>query len=450
MITLRRFILLSLVSFAGLTACDSRQLIPEEISSQLPNEQGIALAFATTWVPNIVQAVTDNVGMLAEASEIAARGGQDDLGLSLECENIDEDETRCMMEFESSQLRLKAKDFLFGLVGGVAFLRRGCDSLPCEEPSTKIWWRTLKEKTSGGRDKFTLEVCNIEGVEVGLGFSGPLESIASTLGKFVKGVELKGLRIKAESYLDVTAQYDAYGVPLRDENGNYIASYKTSYKTTSVHVGAAAIGGFPNSNCNLENPRILSERDVDDFKDEFSVEEWGGLIPKFTYAKISGDAVKFAADTTRYISNDAENELLDLSLFCKKFDSQESCKLDYQGPDLTVPIPKYITGILDAKVVVNRQCGNLGCKPADKAGARLAVYNDGPLKVLELCEINGIEASNLKSFPLQEKLFGLPDVRGLKIAIEPLARADKGPLLDEFRIGISKFGEYPSDNCMIL
>ena len=450
MIRVRMMSLLLVISVTGLSGCDSKELIPEEIRSLKPNEEGIALAFATTWVPNIVQAITDNVGILVEASKVAERSGQDDLGLALECENLGEDETRCMIELASSQLRVQAEDFMFGLVGGVAFLRRGCTSMPCEEPTTKIWWRTLKETTSDGRDAFTLEVCNIEGLEVGLGFSGPLKTIGSALGKFVKGLELKGMRIKAESYRDVSIQYDAYGVPLRDQDGDYIASYKTAYKTTSVHVGAASIGGFPNRNCNLENPRIMSERDEDEFKDDVNAEDQGGLIPEFTYDKISGEAVRFAVDTTRYISDDAESELLGLSLFCKSFDTQDSCRLAYNGPDLTIPIPQYITGVIDAKVVVNRQCGNLGCQAAERAVARLAIYNDGPLKVLELCEIKGIEASSLNTFPLQEKLFGMPDINGLKIAIAPFGRDDKGPLLDEFRLGISRFGDYPSGNCMIL
>ncbi len=447
---LKRFFILLMFSLACISGCDSKSLIPEEIKAQLPNESGIAVTFATTWVPNIVQAVTDNLGILVDASMLAQNYGSEDIGLALECENFSSSETRCMMQIDSSQLRFKAKDFLFGLVGGAAFLRRGCDSLPCEQISPKIWWRTLRSENSRGAEEFTLEVCNIEGIEVGLGFSGPLDTIASAIGRFVKGVEIKGLRIKAESQLDVVAQYDAYGTPLRDEYGYPVYKHTTSYKTKSVHVGAGPVGGFPNSNCKLSNPRFLSERDEDDFKDSYSVEEQGGKIPSFTYAKISGDAVKFAVDSTRYISNDAENELLDLSLLCREFYKQDSCKISYSGPGLTIPIPKYITGILDAKMVVNRECSNPGCKESGSAGARLAVYEEGDRKVLELCEINGIEASNLQSFPLQERLFGMPDIKGLKIAIIPFAREDNGPLLDEFRLGISKFGRYPSDKCMIL
>ena len=56
-------------------------------------------------------------------------------------------------------------------------------------------------------------------------------------------------------------------------------------------------------------------------------------------------------------------------------------------------------------------------------------YKNGPLKVVEVCELSGVEVGNLKTFPLQDKLFYLPDVTGLKIAVEPNARDDRGPLL---------------------
>ena len=70
-------------------------------------------------------------------------------------------------------------------------------------------------------------------------------------------------------------------------------------------------------------------------------------------------------------------------------------------------------------------------------------------KRLEICEIRGLEASNMHTFPFQERLFGMPDITGLNIIVKAPVGDETDATIEKFRLGINKFGRYPSPNCLI-
>ena len=136
---------------------------------------------------------------ILEASLAAQKNGVDDPQINLECHRPNDNETRCVAQLDSRELKVAGTDHLFGLVGGTAFLRRGCVDEFCDEPKPKVWWRTWESELSGGEKQYTLEICNIEWFGVGLDFTGPLKGLGSFAGRFIDEVKINGMKLIVES-----------------------------------------------------------------------------------------------------------------------------------------------------------------------------------------------------------------------------------------------------------
>ena len=168
---------------------------------------------------------------------------------------------------------------------------------------------------------------------------------------------------------------------------------------------------------------------------------------RLVYEEISGDVAKYVHEITQHIAQDAGDERLSLSFRCENFPSQSNCTLGYVGPPVTIPLPSYITGIIDADIKLLRQCKNLGCRQEEELSIKLSVLEDDGRHIVNICDIRGMEASNMSKLPFQERLFGMPNIKGLSIAIAPDGRPDGGPSIDKFRLGIGPFGQYPTERC---
>ena len=434
---------------ASSMSCNSKDSTPSHVKEQKLNEDGIPINFTSSFTPNLVHAIATNIPHLLNATKLAQKHNQLPPGVDLRCETLDDQETRCLLQYNSQEIKVRADDLFFGAVGGTLTVRKGCNKDSCDVPKAKVWWRTIKSELAGNENEYTLEVCNIEGVRLGLGFSGPLKAATSLLGKLINAPQLNGMKVKVESYQGIGPLFTEYGYPLLDELGTRIFGPKTKYKTTSVHMGLGPVGGFPNKNCALiENPS-QSSRDESDFKVN-AVEDYNGGLPSRTYEDISGASIRYATEITNYLGKDSNSELMSINASCTEQSRATNCSLTYEGPALSIPLPKYITGVFDARVELVRSCTNLGCSQQDNVDVELSVLKKGRLTVAEICKITGIEASNLNSFPFQERLLGKPDITGLKIALDPTGSKDGGPSFQEFRLGIGHFGKYPNNRCQDL
>ena len=138
---------------------------------------------------------------------------------------------------------------------------------------------------------------------------------------------------------------------------------------------------------------------------------------------------------------------MNLAFSCEVYLDQDFCQLSYKGPSLSIPLPKELTGISGIQLEALRECKNLGCKQRNELKVKAAVSEQDGLSVLELCHISGLEAGNLRKFPFQDRLFGLPDIKGLRMVIDPGEGETSAPRIDSFRVGVGKFGSYPNNNC---
>ena len=83
----------------------------------------------------------------------------------------------------------------------------------------------------------------------------------------------------------------------------------------------------------------------------------------------------------------------------------------------------------------------------------MTAYTKDNVEIVEFCSMLGFEIATKKAIPFQGSVFGVPDLVGLIARVQvnasndPLADAD--PVLQSLKLGISKLGNYPTNNCNI-
>lgn len=170
--------------------------------------------------------------------------------------------------------------------------------------------------------------------------------------------------------------------------------------------------------------------------------------------------MKFAIDVTQHLALASCGQSMSISVKCQSLPNRPVCEIRYQGPQLTVPIPRYITGIFNAEMILLRRGKNPGSRRPQEAEMKITAYQEGPLETIEICSASGMEAQNLKKLPLQTRLMGAPDVKGLILRIDPRnSSLDGNPhdprkvpsaVLKSFHVGfgIPGFGgKFPTDRC---
>ena len=124
-----------------------------------------------------------------------------------------------------------------------------------------------------------------------------------------------------------------------------------------------------------------------------------------------------------------------------------------RGPELTVPVPKYLTGAVDAAIKILRQCNNPGCRQVDEAVINLAAYPQGAEQVLEVCSMTGVElAPSPRYFPGLGSALGMPDVPGIIMVIKPGSPAESpseptSATFSKVVFSVGGIGKYPTRDC---
>jgi hypothetical protein len=173
--------------------------------------------------------------------------------------------------------------------------------------------------------------------------------------------------------------------------------------------------------------------------------EGKGKVPDAILAKAPGHLVKFLVDAIQHIASETKAQTMQLTMRCQNLPSEPICHLNYRGPGLTLPVPQYVTGIMSADLGILRPCSNPGCKPKQEAKIQLRSYREKGLEKLEICSLEGMELANTQRLPIQDKLFGQPDIHGLRLAID-ITQAS-GPVMNSFYLGLQNFGQFPTASC---
>jgi hypothetical protein len=183
-------------------------------------------------------------------------------------------------------------------------------------------------------------------------------------------------------------------------------------------------------------------------------------LPSSQLDAVPGNFVKFAYDVSSHMARESRGESMKITMRCQDIPGKPVCEMRYKGPMVTIPVPKYITGIFDSEVQVLRKCQNPGCKQETESVVTMTTYKTDQLETIEMCSTTGMELSTLKKLPFQHRFAGAPDIKGMILRIDPGVPGQsgdkKGPIpgstatLKSLHIGLSGIGKYPTTRCLFV
>ena len=326
---------------------------------------------------------------------------------------------------------------------------RRCGGAGCDNPF-KMWWRT-KPRRDNGKQLYDFEVCQIKGVEAGVGPSERFAVLGQILDNVMGQPQVKGFGVTIEEFSRMAPKFDASGAPVLDAQGKQVTDAMLDYRVVGAQAGVGMIGNFPHPGCNLSDDEA---GDVVASKRSGPGQDLGN-VPAALLTSAPGRLVKVAMDINAYVGKTSSGQAMKFNMRCQSQPDHPVCEMRYQGPPVTFPVPSYITGIFDGTVEFLRPCRNPGCRQYNEVIAKMTAYAKGGLEHIELCSIQGAEVFTKMRLPWQDRIVGMPDLKGVKLALDPGPGKDDPmnplstgkPVLKEFFMGVSNIGPFPTDHC---
>ena len=423
----------------------------------LPTAEGLPITFVSNLPAQMAAELYKNLPLIAAASNPSA-GLRRNLPMNIQCEAFGANENHCRMDYQGSEIRMQLAAFLFGTMSGNVTVAKGCHGPGCTTNPFSVWWRTVTRQSSTGGRIYDFEVCDIRGLEASLS-SNPASNNAAFnyLGRLLSSVayvpRINGLRVSVAEQYDRVPAYDERGVPKLDADGNPETTLNPQYHPIAAFAGIGPVGAFPNSHCQLR-----SEGHDARFRDTKQMDQTPSnidMLPKIVAENIPAGYVRLGHDIVSELVKQSDGKSLKFNINCLSEKAKSTCNMTYRGPELTVPIPSYLTGAIDAQVKVLRDCKNLGCKSRDEAWIKMTTYQQGINQTIEVCSMTGVELGpDPKYFPGYNKLVGIPDIHGVLMVVNPNVTPGEpglppGPLLSKVILGIGNIGIFPTNHCDI-
>lgn len=417
----------------------------------LPTPDGIPINFISQLPATVAHELFRNIELIAQASSPNGKfADMRELPITVKCGRFSGDETRCRLVYSGPEINLKLADFLFDTMAGNVVVAKGCKGPGCPN-AFKMWWRSTA-RYQHGKPVFDFEVCQIKGLEAELGVNQRFSVLGTAIDRVVGIPQLKGLAVTVEEYKTSGPKFEPNGNIALDENGYPIDEEKIDYRVIDAQAGFAGIGNFPRAGCNL--PDDKSEDQIP----SRSVFQPDSIIkaPVTMLESAPGRFVKLAVDINDYMGKTSGNNPMNISMLCQSIPGHPVCEIRYRGPQFSFPIPSYITGIFDGSVEFLRKCKNPGCKQYEEAKFKLGAYTKDGLEYLEICSMEGAELITKRRLPWQDRLTGMPDIKGMMLSIDPRAQsneresfkeANAEPIMVDFYMGIANVGPFPNSNC---
>lgn len=447
-----RTILMSALVFIA-TACRTGGKTPEASDTAglgAPTSEGVPIQFVSDLPAGVARELYRNLAELARASSPTGRFSDiQDLPFSMTCHNFSGDETRCRLVYSGPEIKLKVAEFLFQTMAGNITLARGCTGSNCKNPF-KVWWRT-KPRREKGKQLYDFEVCQIKGLEASVATNERFAVLGNVMDSMVGQPHIHGFSVTIEEISRLGPKYEPNGTPVLDSTGKQELELKTDYRVIAAQAGLGPIGNFPHPGCNLsdDNPSDVVANARRGMGQDL------GNVPPGVLESAPGRLVKVAMDVNAYVGKTSSGQAMKFNMRCQPRSDQPVCEMRYQGPPVTFPIPAYVTGIFDGAVEFLRPCRNPGCRQYDEVNVKLAAYAKDGLEHIEVCSIQGAELFTKARLPWQERIIGMPDLKGIKLAMDPGPGRDdpadpisrRKPVLKEFYMGVSNIGPFPTPNC---
>lgn len=453
---IKRSILTSFVALALLNLTTCRHVQENNSNNDelkglgLPTENGIPIKFVSNLPATVAHEFFRNIELVAQAS--SPNGRYDEmrtLSFNIKCGKYSGDETRCRLIYSGPEIKLKLAEFLFGTMAGNVVVAKGCKGANCNNPF-KMWWRS-SPRYQHGKPVFDFEVCQIKGLEATIGSGQRFSVLGTAMDKIVGMPQLKGLAVTIEEFKTQGPKFDANGEIVVDSAGNPEDEDKLDYRVIDAQAGFAGIGNFPRAGCNLPDDAR------EDHITSRSIVQQDSIIkaPASLLAAAPGRLIKFAIDINDYMGTTSSDQAMDISMTCQSIPGHPVCEVHYKGPQFSFPIPNYVTGIFDGSVEFLRKCTNPGCKQYEKAKFKLGAYTQNGLENIEICSMEGAELITKKRLPWQERLTGMPDLKGMMLSIDPRNQQMQGksnqafaePIMVDFYMGVANIGPFPTNNC---
>jgi len=420
----------------------------------MPTSEGLPITFSSTLPAQMAAEAYRNFPYLVAASDPSG-GPQRTLPVSIKCENYSPGEQHCHLSYEGPEMKMALGSFLFGTMAGHVVLSKDCNDGSCGDNKFQMWWRTVARRGAEGQPVYDFEVCDIRGLEAKIGTksAGEWKAPFDYLGQLISSVgylpEVHGLRVSVEEFEDTVPAYNESGRPKLASDGKQIMEPMRNYRPIAAYAGIGPIGAFPNSHCQLKGEQANAR-----YRDTTEMDASEGNIrrlPKAMAQKIPAGQVKLMHDVLSYVAKQSSSKPIAASIRCQNKAPRHHCQINYRGPELHMPIPKYLTGAVDAQIIVLRQCQNLGCQQKDESVIKLAAYPAGALHVLEVCSMTGVElAPDPAYFPGFGRQLGIPDVHGASIWMTPTSTSTEeitASSLIKLLLGVGSIGKYPTPAC---
>ena len=422
-----------------------------------PTAEGLPITFVSNLPAEMTAELYKNLPFIAAASNPAV-GQRRDLPVRIQCEAFNRTENHCRMTYQGPEIRMQLAAFLFGTMSGNVTVSKGCQGTFCTSNPFSVWWRTKARQTNSGDRIYDFEVCDIRGLEASVDsittdHTGPFDHLGQLLSSVAYVPTINGLRVSVAEHEESVPAFDERGLPKLDVNGKPETTLIRQYRPIAAFAGVGPIGAFPNSRCQLrgEGPDAR-------FRDTTQMDRTAtniNSLPKMAAEKIPVGYIRLSHDVVSELVKQSDGKRLQFNLTCLNQKPKSTCNITYRGPELTIPIPSYITGAVDAQVKILRECKNFGCKTRDEALIKLTAYPTGSNQALEVCSMTGVElAPDPKYFPGVSQHMGIPDIHGILMLINPDGRPlETGlppkPLLTKAILGIGNIGIFPTNHCEI-
>lgn len=445
------------VGLAGLIAISCRTPKSAEASQVegmgLPTEEGVPITFLSNLPAQVGHEVFQNLGRIMAAANPDGRYQNiKPMDVMITCERASPAENHCRMMYDGPEMKLTLAEMLFRSMSGNVYVRRGCKGQGCDKAPLKIWWRTVAKKLPSGENGIDFEVCDIRGLEAGVSVNTPFALGSALLDKINYKPDIKGFQASIVENITQVAGTDDPG--RRDGSPEREAS--VTFRALGLKAGLGPIGAFPNANCLLKD-----DHEAAYFQKQKTPKKTQDLpLSNEVLSQIPTQYIQFAADVTEHMAQESAGQTLHLNLRCQDIPQKPVCEMRYRGPTLTIPIPRYITGVLDSEVQILRKCQNLGCKQQTESIIRMATYQTDDLETIEMCSTSGLEITTWKKMPSQSRIIGAPDIKGMIMRIAPgtvpPGRDPQDPrvqtlaTLKSFHIGFAGLGAYPSTRCLFV
>ncbi len=419
-----------------------------------PTSEGLPITFSSALPAQMAAEAYRNLPLIVAASDPSG-GPRRTLPVTIQCESHGIGENHCLMRYDGPEVKMNLGSFLFGTMAGHVVLSKGCTIGNCGDKSFQMWWRSVSRKSNEGKAIYDFEVCDIRGLEAKIGtkstddWKAPFDYLGQLISSVGYLPEVHGLRVSVEEFEDQIPAYDDQGRPKLNSSGKQALEPMTNYKPIAAYAGIGPLGAFPNSHCQLRGERADSR-----FRETTDMDASEGNIrnlPKSLTHRVPAGQVKMLHDVFSYLVNESSGKTIAASIQCQNQGSRSNCEIKYRGPELKIPIPKYLTGAVDAQLVILRQCRNVGCSQRDESTVKLSAFQSGGLNVLEVCSLTGVElAPNPTYFPGFGTQLGIPDVHGAGMWMTPTTTPSDEiteSALTKVILGVGSIGKYPTSDC---